>query len=183
MEEHWLHGRLTIVAVTEVLLERIGAGASGVHTRSEVGIVVGCVVRVCHDVGPLTTALSVKLLVRWRVGSVLQCTTADTFRDLLAGERSNESGGYPLPYEEARDGAHVAAPHLCTRESRSIDHADIDGDALGRLEGRRGAANPMPFGRRTIISALERCQELPPQRTRNMVVSSNSYPKTAWRPP
>jgi len=122
-----------------------------------------------------------ELLVKCKAESELQHTTVETFRDILASERSNESGGHPLPYEEAKDGAHIAAPHLCTRESRSIEHADTDGDALGRLERRRGAANPMPFRRRTIISPLKRCQGLA-QRTRNMIAGSDSYPKVAWCP-
>jgi hypothetical protein len=54
--------------------------------------------------------------------------------------------------------------------------------ALGRLERRRGAANPMPFRHRTIISAPKRCQGLT-QRTRNLIASSDSYPKAVWRPP
>lgn len=116
------------------------------------------------------------------MGGELQHTTVDTFRDILASERNNESGGHPLPYEEAKDGAHVAAPHLCGRESRSMDHTDVDRDALGRLERRRGAANPMPFRHRTIISARKRCQGLT-QRTRNLIASSDSYPKAVWRPP
>jgi hypothetical protein len=121
------------------------------------------------------------LLVKCIAGSELQHATVDTFRDLLVNERSNDSGGHPLPYEDARDGAHVAAPHLCTRRSRTIDHTDIDGDALDRLERRRGAANRMPFRHRTIISALKRCQALA-QRTRNMALGSDSYPEAVWRP-
>jgi hypothetical protein len=52
VEEHWLHERLTIVTVAEVLFERIGA--SRVDARG--GMVVGRVVRVCHGAGPLMTA-------------------------------------------------------------------------------------------------------------------------------
>jgi hypothetical protein len=37
VEEHWLHGRLTIVTVAEILLERVGA--SRVNPRG--GMVVG----------------------------------------------------------------------------------------------------------------------------------------------
>ena len=40
VEEHWLHGRLTIVTVAEILLERVGA--SRVNPRGEVAIVVSC---------------------------------------------------------------------------------------------------------------------------------------------
>lgn len=40
VEEHGLHGRLTIVTVAEILLERVGA--SRVNPRGEVAIVVSC---------------------------------------------------------------------------------------------------------------------------------------------
>jgi hypothetical protein len=52
VEEHWLHGRLTIVTIAEVLLERIGA--SRVNPGGEVAIGVS-VVRVCHIVASLVT--------------------------------------------------------------------------------------------------------------------------------
>ena len=58
MGEHWLHGRHTIVIVAEVLLERVRARASRVHTRGVVGVLVRCVVRVGHDVVALETAWS-----------------------------------------------------------------------------------------------------------------------------
>jgi hypothetical protein len=38
MGEHWLHARLTIVTIAEVLLERIGA--SRVNPRGEVAVAV-----------------------------------------------------------------------------------------------------------------------------------------------